>query len=276
MESGEVEALREKDPHVAEVIARYVNKLVDRGVLTTQQVVTAAPECFDELILRYPYLLQDDALPDQYMSKVASLFYPQQEKNTRMELSMRRALERKQVIVQMRALLSAYQEKQRRDPSLPPVEGLIIFGSRMHPYKTPRENERDTSDLDILPIIPSTYIHRSPISSEMEQIFASLFPNPKYPLGISSAEYGKDLIDKMRKKDFTSPPIWAWHPDSVYFIGSISDDESLLTEDQVQRDIRAYTDSSEYGAWKQELLDEIKALVVREDGAEEQGSDLNI
>lgn len=202
--------------------------LVERGIVTPEELGDLPPDRLDEILVRSGHELRDlpEEIPEEARKKTRRML-GLGESGVREVSVEQRELEIEQLVDEMRRYLEKLKSHQEN------IVGMILCGSRMNARKVPAQ----TSDVDVVLVLKSGFT-LDPSTPEGEKLlvhlrgFSDTTPTDS-GLPVELDEFiGEDaLADKLVAAD-SSMLVWGWNTEATRYIGDEMEgkDEGAVNE----------------------------------------------
>lgn len=289
----ERQTAREGDAEFAHTAALVLNRLIKEGVLTSRSVSNASREAMEEFIVRFEDALEPPLRRREVPHPVGVPAYDEHGRELLKTIFgiPRREQEggaegnpgREETIKLMESVL-----KRLRQRGLP-IEGFLLYGSRMDPEKAPRGVEAGErtpwsrvfmSDIDALAIVdPLSNVDWASLREELtDAAWEFRQENPNIPQinaePISRSRFLGEFMggDEPGDAPLVGVPFWSWKPDVPLYIGwplsywSQSGTMELhdYPPEEVNARLQAFLNSNRLRAAKDEIISAIKEAVEGE------------
>jgi len=200
---------------VEQAQARVGELLVDRGILTSEELGSLSPDRLDEILVRSGHELRDlpEEIPEEARKKTRRMLGLGESGAREVSVEQRRA-EIEQLVGEMRRYLEKLRAHQDN------IVGMILCGSRMDTQKIPAK----TSDVDVVLVFKPGFT-LDPSTPEGEKLLYHLrnfsdTTSTESGLPVELDEFfGEDtLTDKLAATD-PGMLVWGWNAQATRYIG---------------------------------------------------------
>jgi|GEM_PF-5982716 len=224
------EEFLDKNDITTEAIARRLNDLINKGVLTKESVEKANSDVLDEFLRRYKYQIVFGEFSAKDTEKIKTLLSSHQSEKMEKDCYPNKD----EIICMAGDILKELREEFGNE-----YLNMIFIGSRMDSDKQPRNyphyiyaeddaGDYRVSDLDVLLTDGSEKIgigDYEDISSYIRKIKHANFPQlDGIKIEINHIRPVADILEKMDKGyiELDDMPNWSWKSDAVRFIGDLT------------------------------------------------------
>jgi predicted nucleotidyltransferase len=246
------EEMRERDAEFAHKVALQLNGLVDKKVLSRESLSSAPAEIMEEFINRFSnQIMYGRAFAEADEEKIKTMFGVREHPS---------AAEGADELVgeNLKEKMKEFLRELRRqeDKNYPPIAGILLYGSRLHPYKTPNAG----SDLDAIFYLKARSSEcRNPktiksVEESVDRTKAGMAGLEKLPMDIFVESADSFLSQIKERGEGEELPNWFFAPNAAYFVGELPG----CSEKEINELLQEYFSSAEVKEQRKLIIEAIK------------------